>query len=571
MIAPNAEATTDESMANVPANQKEWMLAWARDPSAVMSDIYRHHAVAVRLRARTVCGVEDSFDVSQEVFLRLWNNPGGFDPARGSLRTYLMIMARSVALDAVRGDLRRRRRDEGSSLLSPAANTHLTGLVDPIADSIVDSIVDEQTARRVHRALAQLAVQQRQTIETAFYDELSFSEIARRSGIPEGTVKSRVRLGLQRLRPALGDLNERRDQGWEYETRELVPARQLPRRRAVGPLTSVLLASAAVASCTAEGQAAGDRAAGDRIASNGAPSRIAIATTVAPIPSIVTSIVGDRATVTGIIPEGTNSHTFEPRPSVAELLSTIDVLYMNGLSLEEPTRRLAESNLRSNSEIVELGELTIPESDYIFDFSFPLEEGKPNPHLWTDPTLARRYAEIIKDDMSIRDPDNADYYGANYERFATMIDDLDEAMRAAFGTIPTRQLLTYHDAYAYFAETYDWEVIGAIQISDFGDPTPAEVARLIEQVETSGVPAIFGSEVFPSPVLEQIGKEAGVAYIDDLRDDDLPGKPGDAEHSWLGLMLFDYITMTEALGGDATALRGVAVRNLLPDQAVYPQ
>ena len=570
MIAPNAQASTNQSTANVPANQKEWMLAWARDPSAVMSDIYRHHAVAVRLRARTVCAVEDSFDVSQEVFLRLWNNPGGFDPARGSLRTYLMIMARSVALDAVRGDLRRRRRDEGSSLLSPAACTQPPSLVDPIAESIVDSIVDEQTARRVQLALAQLAVQQRQTIETAFYDELSFSEIARRSGIPEGTVKSRVRLGLQRLRPALGDLSERgyerSTEHWEYETPELAPARQLPRRRAVGPLTSVLLASAAVASCTAEGEAAGDR-----IASNGAPSRITIATTVAPITSIVTSIVGDRATVTGIIPEGTNSHTFEPRPSVAELLSTVDVLYMNGLSLEEPTRRLAESNLRSSSEIVELGELTIPESDYIFDFSFPLEEGKPNPHLWTDPTLARRYAEIIKDDVSSRDPDNADYYAANYERFAAMIDDLDEAMRASFGTIPTRQLLTYHDAYAYFAETYDWEVIGAIQISDFGDPTPAEVARLIEQVETSGVPAIFGSEVFPSPVLEQIGKEAGVAYIDDLRDDDLPGKPGDAEHSWLGLMLFDYITMTEALGGDATALRGVAVRNLLPDQAVYPQ
>ena len=71
------------------------------------------------------------------------------------------------------------------------------------------------------------------------------------------------------------------------------------------------------------------------------------------------------------------------------------------------------------------------------------------------------------------------------------------------------------------------------------------------------MPAIFGSEVFPSPVLEQIGREAGVEYVDELRDDDLPGEPGDAEHSWLGLMRFDYITMTEALGGDAVRARGV--------------
>jgi ABC-type Zn uptake system ZnuABC Zn-binding protein ZnuA len=97
------------------------------------------------------------------------------------------------------------------------------------------------------------------------------------------------------------------------------------------------------------------------------------------------------------------------------------------------------------------------------------------------------------------------------------------------------------------------------------------VADLIEQVRAEGVPAIFGSEVFPSPVLEQIGKETGVRYVDVLRDDDLPGAPGDPEHSWLGLMRFDYITMTEALGGDASALRTVDVDDVTADRAEYPQ
>ena len=77
--------------------------------------------------------------------------------------------------------------------------------------------------------------------------------------------------------------------------------------------------------------------------------------------------------------------------------------------------------------------------------------------------------------------------------------------------------------------------------------------------------------MFPSPVLAEIGTETGVRYVDVLRDDDLPGAPGDPDHSWLGLMLFDYITMTEALGGDATALRAVQVDDVALDTAEYPQ
>lgn len=312
-------------------------------------------------------------------------------------------------------------------------------------------------------------------------------------------------------------------------------------------------------------------ACGDDAADGERTTQLRIATTVAPITSIVSSVVGDRADVTGIVPEGTNSHTFEPEPSAAELLSTADVVYMNGLALEEPTRELAEENLKNGAAIVELGSRTIRPADYIYDFSFPKRDGKPNPHLWTDPTLARRYAEIVKDDMSARDPVNAAYYSANFAAFAATIDGFDAAIRAAFATIPSRKLLTYHDAYAYFAKTYGWTVIGAIQVSDFEDPTPREVADLVAQLRTEKVPAIFGSEVFPSPVLAQIGREANVKYVDVLRDDDLPGKPGDPEHSWLGLMRFDFVTMTEALGGDASALKAFPLPNPTPGRARYPQ
>ncbi|HEX9259913.1 MAG TPA: metal ABC transporter substrate-binding protein [Acidimicrobiales bacterium] len=302
-------------------------------------------------------------------------------------------------------------------------------------------------------------------------------------------------------------------------------------------------------------------------------AEVRVATTVSPVTNIVATVGGDRVVVEGIIPEGTNSHTFEPKPSVAKTLARADIVFMNGLKLEEPTRKLAEQNVATGVKVVELGARTITPEQYIFDFSFPKEEGKPNPHLWTDPPLAKRYAEVVAQELSAIDPANAGYFAGNAKAFGVQVDTLDTAMRTAFATVPPthRKLLTYHDAYAYFARDYDWTVIGAIQVSDFEDPTAREVAALIEQVKSEGVPAIFGSEVFPSRVLEQIGKEAGVTYVDALRDDDLPGKPGEAEHSLVGMLRFNYATITKALGGDPSALETLTITAVAPDKASYPQ
>lgn len=298
-----------------------------------------------------------------------------------------------------------------------------------------------------------------------------------------------------------------------------------------------------------------------------------IVTTVAPITSITAAIAGDRAVVAGLVPEGTNSHTFEPPPSAAKVLSRADLVFLNGLQLEEPTKELATANLKKGAKIVEIADAVLPEQDYIYDFSFPKEEGKPNPHLWTDPTYAVKYAAVIRDALIGADAGNADYYRANYGLFEAMAMALDAALRADQQSIPAanRKLLTYHDAYAYFAKTYGWTVIGAIQPKNFEDPTPKEVAELIDQISIEQVPVIFGSEVFPSKVLAEIGRATSVRYEDTLRDDDLPGKPGEQEHSWLGLMRYDYLTMIKGLGGDPTKLQALEVAFPIPDRADYPQ
>lgn len=299
-----------------------------------------------------------------------------------------------------------------------------------------------------------------------------------------------------------------------------------------------------------------------------------VVTTVSPITSIAANIAAGTPTeIEGIVPEGANSHTYEPPPSVAATLEGADIVFLNGLGLEEPTRKLAQSNAAEGSVICELGTAILPREDWIFDDSFPEEGGKPNPHVWTNPPMALAMAEVIRNAFVAADPENAQLYRTNYDLFARKVGELSASLRFDMTTLETSQLLllTYHDAYAYFAREFNWTVIGAIQPSSFDEPTPNDVAALIDQIRSSGVVAIFGSEVFPSSVLEQIGSETGVRYVDVLRDDDLIGAPGDPEHSWLALMRFDYVTMLVALGGDATNLRSLDVSDVGADRAVYAQ
>ncbi len=334
---------------------------------------------------------------------------------------------------------------------------------------------------------------------------------------------------------------------------------------------TILLILVAVAAIACAGQEPAAAPAPDQSASG----QLNVAATVSPITSIVENIGGTRISLQGVVPEGVNSHTFEPAPSVAVTLAGADLIFLNGLFLEEPTLEMAKANLKPGASIVSLGEQTITREQWQFDFSFPEEDGHPNPHLWPDPILALRYAEIVRDNLVARDAANADYYRANYDAFAERIATVDEAVKTMIPTIPVenRKLLTYHDSWAYFADRYGLTVIGAVQPSDFSEPSARDVANLITQISEEGIPAVFGSEVFPSDVMQTIAAESGAEYIDELSDDDLPGAPGDPDHSYLGLEVTNLRIMIPALGGDASALDNVDISPVFDGEsnAVYPQ
>jgi zinc/manganese transport system substrate-binding protein/manganese/iron transport system substrate-binding protein len=288
--------------------------------------------------------------------------------------------------------------------------------------------------------------------------------------------------------------------------------------------------------------------------------KLMVATTVAPITNIVQNVGAGLANVTGIVPDGTDSHTFEPVPADAKILRAADIIIVNGLDLELPTVKLAEKVKKAETDILRLGDRTLRKEDWRYDFSFPREQGHPNPHLWPNIALAVRYAEIVRDSLVALDPARREGYIANAASYLAKLRKLDDAIFDCVKTIPqtNRKLVTYHDSFAYFAPRYGMKVIAAIQPSDFSEPGPQEIIRVIKQIKREKVPAIFGSEVFPSKVMEQIARETNVKFIDQLSDDELPAPPN---NSFIGMMANNVAVMTEALGGKARCMAGVDTSN----------
>ena len=190
--------------------------------------------------------------------------------------------------------------------------------------------------------------------------------------------------------------------------------------------------------------------------------------------------------MTGIVPDGADSHTFEPVPTDVKILGAADIIIVNGLDLELPTVKLAEKVKRAKTPIVRLGNHALRKEDWRYDFSFPREHGHPNPHLWPNIALAMRYAEITRDNLIALDPQHKEGYIANTAAYLAKLGVLDEAIFNCVKTIPekNRKLVTYHDSFAYFAPRYGMKVIAAIQPPVF--PSRAARSHSYHQADKKG-------------------------------------------------------------------------------------
>lgn len=321
--------------------------------------------------------------------------------------------------------------------------------------------------------------------------------------------------------------------------------------------------------------------AGSEVAAPDPEPVLRVVATVAPIADLVAQVGGDRVEVRSLVPPGADSHTYEPRPSDVGALEDADLYVGIGLDLNEAALALAEANVGDGVPIVRLGE-ELADEQLVFDHVHEDDghgadghthshgddghshrhgddgqEVGPNPHVWTSVRASAALVDHIAALLADADPEGADTHGARAEAYVAELEELDDAIGAATATIPddARTLVTFHDAWTYFARDHDLAFATAVQPADFTEPSASEVRDVIDLVRELDVPAVFGSEVFPSRVLEAIAGETDATYVGDLADDVLPGEPGDPEHSYLGLMRRNATTIVEALGGDASSLR----------------
>lgn len=156
--------------------------------------LYREHAPSVRAVALRVLGrPSDADDVTQDVFIRFWREPGRFDPRRGEIGSYLRLMARSRALDLWRRDQAAGRARERLRVV-----THREA--DGSEDRPAAMVERDEQRRAVRAALRELPPDQREALVLSYWGSLSPGEIAQRVGVPFGTARSRMRLGLEKLR-----------------------------------------------------------------------------------------------------------------------------------------------------------------------------------------------------------------------------------------------------------------------------------------------------------------------------------------------------------------------------------
>ena len=167
----------------------------ARYSEIALAEVYRRHGGAVyRLARRVLNNASEAEDVTQEVFLRLWNQPDRFDPGRGTLRSFLLTQSHGRAVDAVRSLNARRLRESGEARRTATAEYDMQ-----------HEVWDLAVADQVARALGDLPDDERRAIELAYFDGHTYVEVADLLGQPEGTVKSRIRNGMRRMRAQLVD------------------------------------------------------------------------------------------------------------------------------------------------------------------------------------------------------------------------------------------------------------------------------------------------------------------------------------------------------------------------------
>ena len=275
-----------------------------------------------------------------------------------------------------------------------------------------------------------------------------------------------------------------------------------------------------------------------------AEDRLSVVATFSILGDFVKNVGGDRIEVTTLVGPNGDVHVYSPLASDARKLSVANVVFINGLGLEGWMTRLVTASGTNAPIIVATKGVTLRDLKDEHEGSRTV----PDPHAWQSIANAGIYVANIRDVLVKVDPAGAGIYDTNAKAYLAELDALEKDVKAAIAKIPVarRKIITNHDAFGYFGDAYGMEFIAPEGLSTDSEPSAADVAKIITQIRTQKIPAVFLEDGTDPRLMQQIAEESGATIGGKLYSDAL-SEPSGPAGNYIALMRNNVRELEKAL------------------------
>lgn len=273
------------------------------------------------------------------------------------------------------------------------------------------------------------------------------------------------------------------------------------------------------------------------------PGLLVVMATETFLGDIARNVAGSRITVGTLLPVTVDPHEYQPKPQDVARLAQAQVLIINGLGYETWLQKTLDS-LGGQRQVITATNGITPDPD-------PTGvHPQGDPHMWMNPLNAINYVTQIRDGLILADQAGKDIYTQNSAAYIARLQALDQWVNNQVSQLPVekRLLVTNHDALGYFANAYDFKIIGAVipSVTTDASPSAQQLASLINTIRSSGAPAIFLDIGENQTLAQQIASETGVKVITDLYVESISGPTGPAP-TYIDMIKHDVTVILDAL------------------------
>ena len=268
-----------------------------------------------------------------------------------------------------------------------------------------------------------------------------------------------------------------------------------------------------------------------------AQGRLDVVASFSIVGDFVRNVGGERVNVTTLVGPNGDVHVYTPPPADAKKIADASLVVINGFGLEGWLPRLLQSS-GSKAPIVTATKGIVP-----------LRLGSDaDPHAWQSVANAKAYVANIREALVGADPADAELFRANAERYSAELDALDRDVRAAVAQIPPdrRKVISTHNAFGYFAAVYGIEFIAPEGVSTESEPSARDIARIIAQIKSARIPAVFLENISDPRLMRQIAAETGAKVGGTLFSDALTDEKGPCP-TYIEMVRHNIKALTSAL------------------------